>query len=514
MKSKMYILLTFPAVSFIVLCLAVGIALAQTKLSKPTSTIKTKLGRTAVIEQPASTMIIKGYVLGSDNKPAFARIIAMPNTSYGVEIRTNNKEGHFELFWYPTWIDEGQPIYLIAKSGHYTPVGGTRKDEAVIVEVTDPKQPVTIQLEPARLSLEGKVVDPKGQRIPKYRATLSLATEFKCQAPIFETTAGSWGERIFKTIPFGTKYRLTIEAEGYQTKHLTVDAMDRSKKVIDIGFITLQPQDPAKPTFAEQKANPDLAKEFHDIYRLDEGEIIKLIKPPFVLGRQEYLLTTPRYSSFALQHPGHHCGFHWDGELKAHSFSTSLSLWWVLYYVLGIPEHDYNLPKGLKVNLRGDWIVRTGSPLADQLKALEEIIYAETNRVIRFEKRKVEREVIVAKGHYKFKPHPNGISPNHIHVTWDGTLGNWEGTANSLAEFFRHLEYYIKMKIVDETESMVKTTIRYKESTNLSRIGNSNDVKKEFLGGFLFNLSLTTSLQFKVENRPAEIWFVTETKGN
>ncbi len=502
------------AVSIVAICLAVGIAFAQTRPSLPTGTVKTKVGRSAVIEQPASAMIIKGHVLDSDNKPAFARVIALPNTSYGAEIRTNNKEGYFELSWSPTWLDEGQPIYLIAKSGHYTPTGGTRKDEAAIVEVTDLTQPVTIRLEPARLSIEGKVVDPNSQRIPKYRATLSLTTEFKCQAPIFETEVWKPRVRIFSPIPYGTKYRLCIQAEGYQTKQLTVDATDRSKKVIDIDTITLQPQDPAKPADAEQSPNPDLAKEFHNIYRLEEQEVIKLIKPPFLLGRQEYLLTTPLYSSFALQHPGHHYGFHWDNELKMHSFSTSCSLWWILYYVLGIPEYDYNLPKELKVNLCGDWIVRTGLPLADQLKALEEIIQAELNRSIRFEKRTVEREVIVAKGRYEFKPHPSGKWPNHIHLNWDGTLNNPERTVDSLAKLFRNLERDIKMKIVDETESMENMPIRYKESQNLGQIPHEPELRSERLNALLDNLAKTTSLHFKVERQPAEIWFVTETKGN
>jgi len=504
------------AVSIVAICLSVGIAFAQTRPSLPTGTVKTKVGRSAVIEQPAFAMIIKGHVLDSDNKPAFARVIALPNTSYGARILLNNKEGYFELPWSPTWLDRGQTVYLIATSGHAAPRGETRKNEAAIVEVTDPTQPVTIQLEPARLSLEGKVVDPKGQRIPKYRATLSLATEFKCQAPIFGTTVGFKRERIFSPIPYGPKYRLSIQAEGYQTKQLTVDATDRSKEVIDIGTIILQPQDPAKPIVTEQGPNPDLAKEFHNIYRLEEQEVIKLIKPPFVLGRQEYLHNLLLDAPFALQQAGgYHSGFHWDGELKAYSFSTSCSLWWVLYYILGIPEYDYNLPKELKVNLRGDWIVRTGLPLADQLKALEEIIYAELHRSIRFEKRTAEREVIVATGRYKFKPHPSGKWPNHIHLTWDGTLNNPERTVDSLAKLFRKLERDIKMKIVDETEPTEITTIRYKESQNLGWIGNVEDVKKrEALDTLLDNLAKTTSLQLKVERQPAEIWFVTETKGN
>jgi len=388
-------------------CIAVGIAFAQTRPPRSTGTVKTKISQSAVIEQPASAMIIKGHVLDSDNKPAFARVIALPNTSYGAEIRTNNKEGYFELSWSPTWLDEGQPIYLIAKSGHYTPTGGTRKDEAAIVEVTDLTQPV----------------------------------------------------------------------------------------------------DPAKPADTEQGPNPDLAKEFHDIYRLDEQELIKFIKPPFVLGRQEYLLTTPHYPSFALQHPGHHYGFRWDNELKMYSSFSARQLSWVLYFVLGIPEYDFNLPKELKVDLLGDWIVRAGLPIAQQLKALEEIIYAETNRAIRFEKRTIEREVIVAKGRYEFKPHPSGNYPNYIPL-WDGRLQSSEYTVDSLERLFGDIEFQIKMEIVDETEPAEIATIRFKW------VKRDPEPTGDKLSALLDDLAKTTSLQFKIERRPAQIWFVTEIKEN
>ena len=71
------------------------------------------------------------------------------------------------------------------------------------------------------------------------------------------------------------------------------------------------------------------------------------------------------------------------------------------------------------------------------------------------------------------------------------------------------------MKIVDETEPTEITTIRYKESQNLGWIGNVEGVKKrEALDTLLDNLAKTMSLQFKVERRPAEIWFVTETNGH
>jgi len=295
-----------------------------------------------------------------------------------------------------------------------------------------------------------------------------------------------------------------------------VDATDRSKEVIDIGTITLQPQDPAKPADAEQSPNPDLAKEFHDIYRLEEQEVMKLIKPPFLLGRQEYLLiTTPLYSSFALQHPGHHYGFHWDNELKTHSFSTGRSLWWILYYVLGIPEYDYNLPKELKVNLRGDWIVRTGLPLADQLEALEEIIQAELNRSIRFEKRKVEREVIVATGRFEFKP-LRSEDPNWVYLYLNENDRLWGNIVSyqpdSVSELLLGIADGIDTAIEDKTEPCEIPKIRCRCSSSLAV--DMSKAREKNLPILLDNLAKQTGLQFKVERLPAEIWFVTETKGN
>jgi beta-lactamase regulating signal transducer with metallopeptidase domain len=480
-------------------CIAVGIAFAQTRPPQSTGTVKTKVGQSAVIEKPAfPTMMIKGRILDPNNEPAYlASVFALPVTSFGAQA---DKEGYFELPWSPTWIEEGQPICFIAT--------GRRRKLGAVVEVSDPTSPVTIRLEPA-FSLEGKVVDPNGQRITKCRAALLLPIEFKCQAPIIADEVWTTRARIFPPIPYGPKYKLTIHAEGYQTKHLVVDATDRSKEIIDVGTITLEPQDPTKPVVAELAPSPDLAKEFHDIYRLEEQEVIKFIKPPFVLGRQEYLITTP--APLGLQsRGGWQTGFRWDGELKMFSgYGTAYpGLSKVLWLVLGLQEYDYEIPKGLGVRLPyGDWIVRHELPMAEQLRALEEILHAELNRSIHFENRTVEREVIVASGRYEFKPHPSGNYPNYIPL-WNGRLQTAEYTVDSLERLFGNIESEIKMKIVDETEPAEIATIRYKW------IKRDPEPTGEKLSVLLDDLAKTTSLQFKVERRPAQIWFVTETNEN
>ena len=153
----------------------------------------------------------------------------------------------------------------------------------------------------------------------------------------------------------------------------------------------------------------------------------------------------------------------------------------------------------------GDWIVRDDSPRNEQLRSLEEIIYAETNRAIRFEERTIEREVIVASGRYEFEPHPSGNYPNYIPL-WNGRLHSSERTVDSLAMLFGDIEREIKMKIVDETEPVEIATIRYKW------VKPDPEPTGDKISALLDYLSETTSLQFKVERRPAQIWFVTEKK--
>jgi len=399
--------------SAIAICLAIGIAFAQTKTARSTGTVKTKLGKSAVIEQPASPVtMIKGRILDPNNEPAYgASIVALPVTSWGyhTEPRRRNKKGYFELPWSTTWIEEGQPIYLMA-------IVQDPISQAAFVKVTDPTSPMTVRLGPA-FAITGKVVDPAGQEIEECLATISLSSEFKCQASIYSVRRGEWWERMLSPLPYGAKYKLTVRAESYQTQQIMIDGTDKSQKLIDLGNIILQPQNRIQSVIAEQYADPDLEKEFQEVYSLDKDEIIKLIKPPFVLGRQEYFQKPssiyPRVFDSLDSRGAIQACLLWDGEAL---METSLSGWvmthkkpkleYTLLLALHMQQYDFDLPKELNIEMSyGDWIVRADSPRNEQLLCLQEIIYAETNRTIRFEERTIEREVIIVSGRYEFKSH-------------------------------------------------------------------------------------------------------------
>ncbi len=502
------------AVTLVAGCIAVGMAFGQTRPSRPTGTIKTKVSRLAVIEQPAFPVtMIKGRILDPNDEPAYgASIVALPVTSWGyyTEPRSQNKEGYFELPWSPTWIEQDKPIYLMA-------IVQDPKSQAALVEVKDPTSPVTVRLEPA-FAITGKVVDPGGQQIEECLATISLSTKFKCQAPIYSFRGGRWWERMLSPLPYGVKYKLTVQAKGYQTRQIIVDGTDKSKKLLDLGTITLQPQDKTKPEVAEQYGDLDLEKEFHRVYSLDKDEIIKLIKAPFVLGRQEYFQNPisiyPRIFDSLESQGAIQASLLWDGKALMETSMNGYThthrkprLEYTLLLTLRMPHYDFNLPKELNIEMPyGDWIVRADSPRNEQLRSLEEIIYAETNRAIRFEERTIEREVIVASGRYEFKPHPSGNYPNYIPL-WDGRLQTSEYTVDSLEGLFANIEREIKMKIVDETEPAENATIRFQW------VKRDPEPTGDKLSVLLDDLAKTTSLQFKVERRPGEIWVVTEAKG-
>jgi hypothetical protein len=146
---------------------------------------------------------------------------------------------------------------------------------------------------------------------------------------------------------------------------------------------------------------------------------------------------------------------------------------------------------------------------------VEEILHAELNRAIHFERRTVEREVIVASGRYEFRPHPSGDHPDYVPVTSEAKITKSARieTADSLPEFLRYLERTLEIKVVDETEPMENTTIRYGRSGGALGWMVDPEQRRESLGALLDNLAKTTSLQFKVERRPAQMWVVTEANG-
>ncbi len=178
---------------------------------------------------------------------------------------------------------------------------------------------------------------------------------------------------------------------------------------------------------------------------------------------------------------------------------------------------EYDGPEELlSIELPGDWIIRDEVTQKVKLKALEQLIAEELSRTIQFEKRTVERQVIVATGSFKFHPPSETYEHKSVHLyadELDPDEGSGGGTADSVNDFILRLGSLVDMPVVDHTESSkkIKVPYRHHRSSYLRRIKDKAE-KASKLEILLANLTKQTELQFRIEKRPVEVWFITEKK--
>jgi hypothetical protein len=187
----------------------------------------------------------------------------------------------------------------------------------------------------------------------------------------------------------------------------------------------------------------------------------------------------------------------------------------MLHHVFKIPQYDMRLPDGRHIDLPdGDWVVRGKSTATGKLKAIEAILTPELCGTIHFEKRTVNRDAIVVTGRYALTPLP-GKDPNRLHIFVHNNSRMGNGKANSLGEFLLQLGDAMCIPFDDRTEPGQTGEILFSyEMTMVDFVSRDKVMNKETdLPILLGNLAKQTGLQFKVEKRPAEVWFVVEDAG-
>lgn len=508
------------AVVAVTTCLSLGIALAQTRPAPAETATRTALGDGAAVVQPVSAMSIRGRVLDPNGQPMGdepVAVTALPVTCYAVR---PNSEGDFELPWSPDWTKDGQTPRLLVRD--------EERDLAALVEIQDPSTTMIIRPEPA-VTITGRVVDPNGRFIPKAVVMLSLTDRFACRAPLAAAGTNDKGEFKIAAIPCRQAYRLSVQAEGHVTGSTALSATDTSVRALDTGTITLVPRRPGQPD-ENQYPNPNWREDFERTYRLDEGEVLKLIKPPFLPARQDYEIDAFLSCGFDSAAENLQCvigntcyvcsGYFWDDQLKHGAMFAGQNLprlQTVLNSILAIPDYDFSLSEEMQHTLlpKGDWIVRKGASTEERLKALEQIIASELRRPIRFERRPAERDTIVVTGRYAFTPLPDKDT-NRLLIISDretATDSLCSGEADSLSQFLDWLADGIDVAIDNKSEAPADRIPYAYDSPLWSWRGNVID-KENDLPLLLDNLARQTGLQFKVERRTAPMWFVVEKTGD
>jgi hypothetical protein len=263
---------------------------------------------------------------------------------------------------------------------------------------------------------------------------------------------------------------------------------------------------------------------FDQVYSLDDGQVLRWVRYPFIPERQIYATQELRYySSTNNPPPPGYLYFRWDGKLRNWTLALhECSLGSVLRDI-GLQRYEMDgMDKLLFLKLGGDWIARDNVPIEDKLLALERILRNELGRKIRFEKRKVNRDAIIVRGQYKRVPLEGVKRPDQIYVYPDsawalGSISGPEpysgGGTKSLVKLVEMIGSHFNRPVVCETENLSDITVGYFTSQSYSlAIANTKtkEEKQETLDSVLKNLSRQTSLQFEYGRRDKDIWFITE----
>ena len=308
---------------------------------------------------------------------------------------------------------------------------------------------------------------------------------------------------------------LAMKAKTIAAIAIAVTALTIAGTVTYKEFKKSNPPTPATQETTE--ANSGWRERFYEVYYLENDEILWLVSPPFIPEREQYYKSEHASQAEAIPRGPDVIAFHWDEKLKnwGMSFGSSSGLNFILEFVLGLESFEYEGPEELLgLQLPGDWIIRNEVSQEIKLKALEQLITEELDRTIRFEKRTVERQVIVATGSFEF--HPLSMAPNNNRVymfsdKFEPDAGGGGGTANSVSEFLTAIGDRVNVPIVDETQPSgdMQIDFDHHRSAYLRKVKDEAE-KSEKLDMLLANITEQTELQFEVESRPVEIWFVTE----
>jgi len=278
---------------------------------------------------------------------------------------------------------------------------------------------------------------------------------------------------------------------------------------------------------------PAWAREFYDKYRLDESEVLKRISRPYGEGRSGYIAS--RHSGVD---PNHAMIFDWDGELKlwqryGTSPESSMCLRHLIgYAVLGIedcgPHHEYDVNsigwmlkagetpewKGstkrrwklegpLYIEVTGDWIIRRDAPAEAKARALEEIMAREFRRKIRLEKRTVERDVVVASKRSRLGP---VVSYEEMRDRVD-VFTDCNDVLCLLGGYSEPVGNLIDMPFLNEKGQW---GLYVGSEARITADLFDEARRDEAIRQLLDNLSERTNLDFKVERREVDVWFLNE----
>lgn len=306
---------------------------------------------------------------------------------------------------------------------------------------------------------------------------------------------------------------------------MATSTFQRSARFAAVGalatFVRLVAAAPAQaPDPAAAAPVPEWKARFERAYRLEDGQVLRRLAPPHIAERLTYYRAEHAGQAQAIPEPPDSFLFFVEPDGKFHNWGMSFTggkvpLSLVLTFPLGMQTYEFEGPANLlSIDLVGDWVVRPEAPTEQKLAALSRVIKEGTGRLVTFEKRPVERDVIVAKGRFALKPLPGARNDRSVYLYVDPFKPDdgGGGGGGDLPGFLKTLGTRVKQQVIDETEGPPppeQFSWLHQRSSYLHREqpGPERDAK---LRALLENVTKQTGLKFENARRKVPVWFVTE----
>lgn len=242
----------------------------------------------------------------------------------------------------------------------------------------------------------------------------------------------------------------------------------------------------------------------NQVYGLAETQDVKQIPPPMIPERELFWEKANNGQKLPADAV---VTFQWDGsKLTWQTWGGGPGM---LYDFLSRCAHlhnwelDSSIPAGEKVP--GDWVIRKGASTDKLMEALGPIVSAKLGRQVRFERRRVIREAVIARGSYQFTPlpgHPNdGILEMLDDPPQHPTSLKPPVRQMPLKQFLEGLDSYTNRKVFVEVDSPTQQ-VKVREG---AWSGDGWSIMQNF--------AAQTSLHFDREPREMDVWFMDEGNG-
>jgi RNA polymerase sigma factor (sigma-70 family) len=258
----------------------------------------------------------------------------------------------------------------------------------------------------------------------------------------------------------------------------------------------------AAPAPPAATAPIDWRARFDAIYRLDDGQVLKRIPPPFIPERTRYF--DQRNLSKMFDMDGGICVFEFaDGRAgwnrwTGHQPATIETL---MRFCAGVPSYKLEMDEFDRMEtLEGDWVIRKGASEEDCVAAIAREISLASPRTVVFEKRTIDRDVFVARGGYKpTEPPGTKNEPPMIALYLDKPGKPDNHNAGDVHRLLVTLGETMNTEVIDETDQPKRQGVFWINNV-------SGGVAGPFREQLLKNVTAQTGITFTPARRLRDVW--------